>query len=374
MRTLPDGQKGIALLLVLVSIVVLAGLTTVSVLLAVGEMRLGRGYVALHQALGIAEGGAAYTVTNWNASAYNMLPVGESLTFYGKAPLGLGSFEGTVTRTGNLTFAAVSAGTGNRREANQRVGLIIRLNSLKAEAQAALTTRGHFQIGPSSLIDGRDRNPVLQNCSGRTDTTIAGVVLAVAGQGTDLLSGCTEPPCLLGAPPVLVDSSISDAELTSISGQNMESLMGLASHVIAGGSIRPAPSVKGETCVTAAPDNWGDPYVTKGPCGDFFPLVFSTGDLRLTGGSGQGTLVVAGDLSVDDGFHFVGFVLIEGKLVSSGTGNRFEGAVVVANRDHEKSRLLGSTAIEYSRCALERAGIGSGRPEVLRERGWFTAY
>jgi hypothetical protein len=367
-------QEGIALVVVLLSLVVLGALVSISFLLGLGEMRLGRGYVGLHQALGNAEGGTAYAVTSWDPATYNAMPVGQPHSFSGKPPLGPGSFEGTLTRIGSLTFVAVADGFDARHKIRQRTGLIVKLNPLAADPKAALTTAGPIEIGPSSLVDGQDRKPAAWDCSKPGDSVIAGLLLAMNGQTSNPLRGCNGPPCILGTPRVVNDDSLSISDLMSLDGFSVESLEGLATKVIGGGPMRPGPRATGETCVTAARDNWGDPYVTNGPCGDYFPLVFSSGDLQVIGGRGQGTLVVAGDLSVGGGFHFVGFVLVKGTLVSSGTGNRFEGAVVVANGNKGESRLLGSTAIEYSSCALERAAIGSGRPKVLRERGWFQAY
>jgi len=370
MKRLSDGQEGIALLLVLLSLAVLGGLVGVAFLLGLGEMRLGRGYVGMRQALGNAESGAVHAVTRWNPEAYNAMPIGQSLSFSGEPPSGPGSFAGTVTRTGNLTYVVVSDGFDAGGQIKQRIGLIVRLDPLKADPEAALTTSGPIEIGSSSVIDGRDRNPAVWNCAKPADSSVAGLRLSLSNP----VRGCSGPPCLIGTPPVINDDSLSIAELTSLDGYSFESLQALATNVIAGGSMQPEPLATGGTCVTAAPDNWGDPYVSEGPCGDYFPLVFSTGDLQLTGGRGQGTLVVAGDLTVGGGFHFVGLVIVKGSMVTRGTGNRFEGAVVVADGDLEQSRLLGATAIEYSSCALERAAIGSGRPEVLRERGWFQAY
>lgn len=370
MKRLSDGQEGIALLLVLLSLVVLGGLVGVAFLLGLGEMRLGRGYVALRQALGNAESGAVHAVTHWNPETYDAMPIGHSHSFSGKPPSGPGSFAGTVTRTGHLTFVVVSDGFDAGGQIKQRIGLILRLNALEADPEAALTTSGPIEIGSSSVIDGRDRNPALWNCTKPARPPVAGLRLSLSNP----VRGCSGPPCLIGTPPIVNDDSLSVSELTSLDGHSFESLQAFATHVVSGGSMQPGPRATGATCVTAALENWGDPYVSEGPCGDYFPLVFSTGDLKLTGGRGQGTLLVAGDLTVGGGFHFVGLVLVKGTMVTSGTGNRFEGAVVVANGDLEESRLLGATAIEYSSCALERAAIGSGRPEVLRERGWFQAY
>jgi hypothetical protein len=163
-------------------------------------------------------------------------------------------------------------------------------------------------------------------------------------------------------------------DLTMFNGLGFDDLRNLAGVLLSGGVIRPGPRLEGETCVTAAADNWGDPYVTEGTCGDYMPLVYSAGDLDVTGGRGQGTLVVDGDLTIGGGFHFAGLVVVRGTFVSRGTGNQLAGAIVVANTELKRSSLAGATTVRYSSCAVRRAQIGAGAPQALRQRSWFQAY
>ena len=191
---------------------------------------------------------------------------------------------------------------------------------------------------------------------------------------TDLLVvSCASVQCLHGSPKIQTDSSITQTLLTTFDGATFGELRNLATRVIAGGSWRIRPQSAGGKCLTAAPDNWGDPYDPAGVCGDHFPLVFSTADLRVSGGRGQGVLIVDGDLWITGGFQYFGLVIIRGALVSTGTGG-IRGAVIAANHASRQNSVLGETELQYSSCVLRRSLAGTGRGVLLRERSWLQAY
>jgi hypothetical protein len=84
-------------------------------------------------------------------------------------------------------------------------------------------------------------------------------------------------------------------------------------------NVSPSPSEALGACVITEPSNWGDPERPWRPCGQHFALRRSVGSLTMNGGSGQGVLVVDGDLVLDAGARFYGFVIASGALrVESG--------------------------------------------------------
>lgn len=84
--------------------------------------------------------------------------------------------------------------------------------------------------------------------------------------------------------------------------------------------LTPAPNAVAGRCVTSDPANWGDPS-GSGACAAHRPLVAAAGDLVVSGGVGQGTLIVPGDLTLEAGAHFFGVVLVGGSLrVLGGSG------------------------------------------------------
>ena len=98
------------------------------------------------------------------------------------------------------------------------------------------------------------------------------------------------------------------------------------------------------------------------------------GDLQVTGGTGQGILLVNGDLSVAGGFQFFGVVIVTGHLKTTGTGGHFTGGVLAQNVDLEQNTVLGNAVISYSSCAAGMAMKSVASPVLARSRSWVDLY
>ena len=159
-----------------------------------------------------------------------------------------------------------------------------------------------------------------------------------------------------------------------LGGSSLTDLRAIAEHVVAGGTLRVQAVESNATCITADPTNWGDPYNPGGACGDHFPTVYSVDDLVVTGGQGQGILVVEGDLTVGGDFRYFGVVIVLGRFLSVGLGSQISGAVIVRNDDFGLQSLSGVTIIQYSSCAVDKSLAGSGRGVLLHERSWLDMY
>ena len=79
-------------------------------------------------------------------------------------------------------------------------------------------------------------------------------------------------------------------------------------------SVTPNPLARGGRCEDEVEHNWGDPRSPTASCGDHFVLRARRGNLRMVGGSGQGVLLVTGDLVMEAGADFRGIVLVGGAL------------------------------------------------------------
>ena len=119
-------------------------------------------------------------------------------------------------------------------------------------------------------------------------------------------------------------------------------------------------------------ENWGSPLTTGGPCGNYFPIIWASGDLNINQVQGQGILLVDGDLSVQGGFEFYGPVIVKKTLKTTGSGGHFNGGVIAANINLDQNTVLGNAVINYSKCALLKALNASATASVLKERGWFA--
>lgn len=175
-------------------------------------------------------------------------------------------------------------------------------------------------------------------------------------------SGCVEPVTSLRAPAdqVLIDpgalltgpvESDGAASLHARFPSGLGFLDVAALHHLAdrrtGSTVVPTPS--GLPCDTRVTGNWGDP-APGSPCAGFLPLISGSGSLHVAGGTGQGILIVDGDLRLDGGAIFHGLILATGRvevLDASVTGS------VVAG-----GGLLLQGEIAASACAVRRALLG----------------
>jgi hypothetical protein len=135
-----------------------------------------------------------------------------------------------------------------------------------------------------------------------------------------------------------------------------------------------------------ATKNWGEPWRSGGyiaGCINYFPIIHvagsvvngvitnNTGNLKLTGGRGQGILLVDGDMDVQGGFEFYGPVIVQGHLTTSGTGGHFNGGVMSADVNLELNSVLGNAVVTYSSCSIIRALTANSNARLLRERRWM---
>lgn len=368
---LKSNQSGIVLLLALIALFVVSGLGVAVLFMTVHEIRIARSSVVVQGTVATAEEGVYSPIATWDVGSYNVMAVGESLAIAGSSTFGSATYSGFITRLSPAHYLVVSEGTHDASGARQKMGLIMRLVPLDPAIRAAFVTRGHISVDSQVFVDGADTPPGGWSCPPEGDAR-AGLLLSPADSSD--LSGCVGGTCISGSPPILADSGLSAEDLRSVDGRPLADLRSMASKVISGGTLNVLPTARMGMCVTAAPANWGDPYGAVDGCGDYRPTVFSDGDLGLTGGRGQGILVVLGDLTISGGYEHYGLVLLSGRLVVTGSGGEIHGAVVAGNEAGEPSDLAGPLEVRYSSCAVEWAVAASGTGKPIGERGWFRVY
>ena len=130
-------------------------------------------------------------------------------------------------------------------------------------------------------------------------------------------------------------------------------------------------------CTTSNWQNWGEPILVTNPCYTWYPIMHATGDLHISSsGSGQGILLVDGNLDITGGFTFYGVVVVRGELRSTGTGGHINGTVWAYGGGDlgSTSFAAGSSLVQYSSCAIDRAVIGTSklaRGYPVANRSWF---
>ncbi len=181
-----------------------------------------------------------------------------------------------------------------------------------------------------------------------------------------------------GSPKVLEDSAAGDTTTYFNYGDtDWQGLTAHASKVLGTGPWTGiGPTFSGGSCATGDPTNWGDPLHlnVNTSCQNYFPVIYAPGDLKISGGYGQGVLLVEGDLEVQGGAQFFGPVIVRGRLKTTGTGGHFLGGVMAANVELDQNTVLGNAVVQYSNCALIKALAGSAFPSFAQGRSWVELY
>jgi hypothetical protein len=383
-------RKGFALVAAITAIVVIGALITGIFFASTQEYRIGSNTLLQARALTsaeyglnviLAQDGTVAPDSGWNMNWNTALGAGQVVT---RRYLPKDGSVDTVrlTRLDAKSFFLMSEGragvVGNpRAQARRRVGALVRLITPQINFLGALTARGQARIGGSSFINGVDEPPAGWGC-GPAGPTLPG--LAVSDADSLTTSGCGGLSCVEGDPKVIETPAAADTNTYFQFGEtDWGELTAMASKVVPAGSTLNGlgPRLKADgSCDTAHPTNWGDPVkdATPGACENFYPIIHSPGDLKITGGIGQGILLVDGDLEVQGGAEFYGPVIVRGRLKTAGTGGHFNGGVMAANVDFEQNTVLGNAVIQYSRCAIDRALNGSAQPALARGRSWVELY
>ena len=375
-------QRGFALTVALVAIVIIGALVVGVFFAATQEYRIGRNTVLQARSLTAAEYGLNYIVSTgqWVKSWNNTSIVGKLVTTRGYSP-GDGSVDTVrVTYVGNGEFTITSegrVGTIVGAQARKRLGAVVALNFPNVKVLGALTTRGSTKIGGSSFINGVDDSVQNWNCP-PPGASLPGIAIADSTQITT--SGCNNLSCVAGSPKIqqtpLANNDSTYTQFGNVSFQDLASSANLT--YPSGGTLNGmGPSYLGTTCNTTDQNNWGDPLRSLGPsayCSSYYPVIYSAGNLSVTGGIGQGMLLVDGDLSVAVGFQFFGVVIVTGHLKTTGTGGHFTGGVLAQNVDLEQNTVLGNAVITYSGCATSQVMKAVATPILSAGRSWVDLY
>jgi hypothetical protein len=204
---------------------------------------------------------------------------------------------------------------------------------------------------------------------------------AVSGLARSVTAAVVTPPCagcLQGNPPETSDSAISVAMLSAFGSQGYGGLAARASFSLVGAVGPLGPQVQGNPAQCAVGDslNWGEP-MQSGPfaaCARYFPIIHSPGDLRLTGGRGQGVLLVDGDLELGGGTSFHGLVIVRGTLRNGPGGGSVVGALLTRSIVLSDTVAASTLRIHYSACVLPTTASGSSQAFPLPYRSWAQSF
>jgi hypothetical protein len=365
-----------ALAMTIMAIVVIGALVGGGYFMSMQEYRAGRNSLPQARSLTAAEYGQNETLRLWSTIGATSLTVGQTSAALTHSTPNNGSATVRVTRLQQNLFSIVAdGGAGNAglaTDARRRTGLLVKLQTPNIKMLGALTTRGEAKLGGSSFTDGNDYIPPGMTC-GPAQPAKPGLVIPDATKVS--YSGCNNQSCLAGDPKVLEDpAAADDATYFDYGDVGWAELVATATKTVGWGPWNGlGPTLTGGVCNTADSKNWGDPE-NGGPCNGYFPIIYAPAGLSLTGGMGQGILIVNGDLEVQGGARFYGPVIVKGRLKTSGTGGHFNGGVLAANVELDETSVLGNATVRYSSCAVANAILGAAAPRRVVQRAWADLY
>ena len=387
-------ERGIALAMAVFALVIIGVLVAGAFFSGRLEQRGGTNSVMAAEAFEAAEGGLAYTINDgWVTSTFNALAVGASSV---QPPVAIGSAAQatpTVTKLNPAVYLVQSEGqrliAGNV-VARRLLGTLVRVVIPDIEIQGALTVYGELTLGGSADIDGTDHLPDGWGGScGATTAPVAGVRINEDDIHTTG-SGCggDPPACVEGYPAVDVDTSVTPSTFTNFGDVTFDDLAAAANLTVGGTltNIHPdslAPPVGSPVgtpgrCNRASNLNWGEPglagVIIIPRCYDYFPIIYAPGSLHISGGRGQGILLVRGDLQLSGGVEFFGPVIVLGEVRSTGTGGHVYGGLMARNASLDPSVITGNSVVNYSSCAVARALMGAASVNPLDERSWAQLF
>lgn len=371
-----SARPGIALLLSLVAIIIVGGIASAIAASALIEQRSGDTARRQNQAFAVADAAAGEIIGNWNSGVWNQMAIGAAQAVSGTSPEGTGTFTGSVTRINSEIFLVDVTGRDRRSQARQRLAMLVKLRVLAFDATSALTTRGAGTIGGSAIIDGTDLPPW-------PECPPAGVASpGIRHPQTSQLNfqgSCSNQSCVTGSPKVLNDPVVSDNTFFNYGDRDWADLAAAANVVITPDGTAwtgLGPTVSDGQCDRTNIRNWGEPDRpgTVPQCAGYFPTMYVNGDILISGGRGQGILLVNGDLTMQGGFEFTGIVIVRDRLRTAGTGAHIHGGVLAANVDLEESSVLGNATMQFSRCAIQAARLSAAPGALFRSRGWSQVF
>ena len=373
-------REGFALAIAMVAIVVIGALIAGAFFTSTQEYRIGRNSLMDQRAFAAAEAGVTQPIQGW-LKQLNLSMANGATNNPDTLKITGGSYAvRRMTRLDDYTFWVTSdgyAGPAGTLASHHKVNAIYRLAYPKFNILGALTVRGQVEVQGSSRVDGHDEIP-----AGWTTSSIcpaaSGGVPGVAAPDTNIVCSGTCPqkgattridgmPAAKSENPAAADTNT----YIKFGDQTWTQLTQNADITLSAGNYNLAPTVSGTSCQYSNTSNWGDPLRTTA-CADYFPIVYVKGDLKIQANSiAQGVLLVDGSVEMAGNFTFNGIMVVKNDIKSTGNGNKVTGSAFAGNTyTADNTSINGNSEIQYSSCAVERAGKASATVVRAKERGF----
>lgn len=367
-------ERGIALVVAIVALVVIGAIVAGTFFISSLEQKTAENSVDAAEAYQAAEAGIVKNVGNWD-TGYNSLAVDGGTTIAQDSVAPGTYFNVTISRLNSSLFFLRSVGT--RNSATQTLAMVLRTVTVNPNVNAAVTAKGNVSVGGNATIDGTNTNP-----SGWSSCGTAPNKGGIRTSGTVSTNG---NPTIGGSPAKIQnDSTVNNALFQG----PFDQFKAMATLSLAGGNGNGnyvtyngmAPSTTGSPakCNRTDANNWGEPlrtgsYVSE--CTSYSPIIYFAGNAKMTGGRGQGILLVDGDLSIAGNFQWVGLVIAIGQ-VKTGNGTTNVTGAIMANDANigDQTSFSGTPVVSYSKCALDYVLNNSAIARPLAMRSWAQVF
>lgn len=361
-------RRGFVLPLVLLTLALLGALAGAVMLGSRLRWQSGRRTLDALQAHALADSEVGRLIAAWDPLLADSMAVGAVAAMpAGSAGHGLSAAD-SLMRLGQGLYLVRSIGLRTAADgsllARDGTAELVRLQSPAIPDSMAVATAGPVDVIDAGVVDGGDHVP--PGWTGWCPAPAAPAAGIIAAVGLSVGSHCTAGPCMAGAPPLAIDSTLSALVLHQRGTLTVSELRLVADHRVGGTISSLGPTVTSGGCVITDSLNWGDPGTPSAPCGSFFPVVEAAPGTIISSGQGQGLLIATGSLVLAGDAEFSGVVLATGPLLVRDQA-RVTGLVMA----EDTLVVAGSAVVERSRCVTARVGRGAARPGRPVSRGWF---
>ena len=377
-------RRGMALILTLVVVVVLAILSTGAIISAMQDYRGGRNALIEQRAFAVAEYGLNAAISDWDRSRNLPPPTGMAIGAIDSSNVFVAEPDTAkvfIQRLTDNTFWVRSVGRasiGNEQLESQRItNMVVRIAYPTINPGGAVTTAGNIRVQGSAEITGRNTNPSgwtqCANIAGRDTFAIS----YAPGRSVDI----QQPDLVTGG--VKADPAAGDSNTHVRYGtESWNSLVAVADITLPGGSYGPGPVGTVTSCNYSGTMNWGEPLRVSGGgdvyvagCQDYFPIIYINGTATLTRGRGQGVLLVNGDVRTAGNFRWYGLIIARDDIVKgAGTFDLWGSAVSRSANVNGDNAIVGNSTFQWSKCAVESALRGSAMLTRTKERSWTQLF
>ncbi len=373
-------RRGMALVLTLIVIVVLAALSTGAVMSSMQEYRAGRNSLVEQRAFAVAEYGLNREISNWKRSRNLPAPTGMANGAIDSSSVFVAQGDTArvkVTRLNDNTFWVVSVGRANigngQLEAQRQTHVLVRIAYPTINPGGAIVTAGNIDVKGSAEISGLNTDP-----AGWTQcASIAGRDTFAIAYAPDKTATIQKPLSVIGG--VHADPAAADSNTYVRFGtESWESLVAGADVTIDGGNFDPEPVGTATTCDYAAAGNWGEPTRGSGAimgCADYFPIIYATSSIHIGHGRGQGILLVNGDVRLNGNFQWNGLIIARDDIIKGNGTFDLYGSILSRNANvNDDNSITGNSSFNWSKCAVESALRGSAILTRTKQRSWVQLY